>query len=610
MRKALATGAAVAAIVGTTYMILGPKPPAEDNNSQTNQDASKGGTIINVPGDNTGGTIINVPGDNNQIISNPSDLLGMQEDISEIRRRMTTAIMDTLEVPNSNRSAIMELALEFRRGNPDTSTVILEDFVETKSRDLAMLRSRLDDLAESQVDDTRLALVEEARQALDRGDLSEVDSILASAEEFQANVGDERTTALIRTIRGDVAFLGENLSTAALHFNVAIDQLREWAPEEATHVLTRAAYRLLEHGERVGSNGTRLAIELYEKQLEDAYPASSLWAMIQSNICSALVGRSEREGSEEATNSLEQAVEACRSALPVLNGQDDRENWATAQNNLGNALLALAKRRGDSEQERERLLNEAVAAYLAAMDVYIETESEEDLAGTLINLSNAWATLGAMKRTSGHDVANSDALLVQATRGYEGALTVYTQDRHPSLWALLQQNLGTILHVQDEYLLAIRTYLYALEVYTEDQYPVEWAETTAKMGAAMVRYGTESGADRQDFQTAVDYFSYAIEAFQRALTVQTREGYPVKWATTNKELAYAFEGIAIFDADRAVAHYRDALKCIQHALEVFDDRMLAQYSEALASEGRIREHLVRRCGNSDECEDILNGEAR
>ena len=83
------------------------------------------------------------------------------------------------------------------------------------------------------------------------------------------------------------------------------------------------------------------------------------WAMTQNNLGNALQTLGERES---GTARLEEAVAAYRAALEERTRERVPLDWATTQNNLGAALATLGERESGTAR-----LEEAVAAYRAAL---------------------------------------------------------------------------------------------------------------------------------------------------------------------------------------------------------------------------------------------------
>jgi tetratricopeptide (TPR) repeat protein len=83
------------------------------------------------------------------------------------------------------------------------------------------------------------------------------------------------------------------------------------------------------------------------------------WAMTQNNLGLALMRLGERES---GTKRLEEAVAAYRAALQERTRERVPLDWAMTQNNLGRALAMLGERESGTKR-----LEKAVEAYRAAL---------------------------------------------------------------------------------------------------------------------------------------------------------------------------------------------------------------------------------------------------
>ena len=149
-------------------------------------------------------------------------------------------------------------------------------------------------------------------------------------------------------------------------------------------------------------------------------------AMTQNNLGNALQTLGERES---GTARLEEAVAAYRAALEERTRERVPLDWAGTQNNLGNALWRLGERESGTAR-----LEEAVAAYRAALEEYTRERVPLDWAMTQTNLGNA--LLGPGERESG------TARLDEAVAAYRAALEERTRERVPLQWAATQTNLA------------------------------------------------------------------------------------------------------------------------------------------------------------------------
>ncbi|MBP7243185.1 tetratricopeptide repeat protein [Amaricoccus sp.] len=190
-------------------------------------------------------------------------------------------------------------------------------------------------------------------------------------------------------------------------------------------------------------------------------------------------------GRESGTGRLEEAVAAFRAALEEQARERVPLDWATSQLNLGNALQTLGARENGTAR-----LKEAVAAYRAALEEYTRDRVPLDWARTQMNLGNALLTLG--ERESG------TARLEQAVVAYRAALEERTRERTPLAWAATQMNLGAALTTLAEresgtarLEQAVAAFREALEEYTRDRHRQPGRRPDAAGGAD---FGRRDGA--------------------------------------------------------------------------------------------------------------------
>ena len=186
------------------------------------------------------------------------------------------------------------------------------------------------------------------------------------------------------------------------------------------------------------------------------------------------------------------------------------------------ALQTLGKRESGTER-----LEQAVAAYRAAIEELTRERVPLDWAMTQNNLGAALQTLGG--RESGTE------RLEQAVAAYRAALEEYTRERVPLRWAATQNNLGAALHAlggresgTERLEQAVAAYRAALEERTRERVPLRWAATQNNLGAALQTLGgRESGTERLE---------QAVAAYRTALEERTRERVPLDWAMTQNNL--------------------------------------------------------------------------
>jgi exonuclease VII small subunit len=257
---------------------------------------------------------------------------------------------------------------------------------------------------------------------------------------------------------------------------------------------------------------------------------------------------------ESGTARLEEAVAAYRAALQEWTRERVPLDWAMTQNNLGLALWTLGERESGTAR-----LEEAVAAYRAALEERTRARVPLDWAATQNNLGLALWTLG--ERESG------PARLEEAVAAYRAALEEFTRERVPLDWATTQNNLGNALWTLGERESgtarleeAVAAYRAALEEFTRERVPLDWATTQNNLGNALGTLGErESGTARLE---------EAVAAYRAALEERTRERVPLYWAASFGNQGGAMRLLAERTGDGALA--RQALARIETALETLE----------------------------------------
>ena len=157
--------------------------------------------------------------------------------------------------------------------------------------------------------------------------------------------------------RGDIALIKLQYREAAKRFAEAAATL----PAESTYQDKRIGYLLKEadalyrQGDEFGDNGTLLVAIEPQRSVLNLMPRERKpldWATTQNNLGNALSTLGARES---GTARLEEAVAAYRDALTEYTRERKPLDWATTQNNLGNALSSSARARAARRGWRRRL---------------------------------------------------------------------------------------------------------------------------------------------------------------------------------------------------------------------------------------------------------------
>ncbi|MEX6779353.1 CHAT domain-containing protein [Limnospira fusiformis] len=247
-------------------------------------------------------------------------------------------------------------------------------------------------------------------------------------------------------------------------------------------------------------------------------------------------------------NNLEIAIVACRAALEVRTRTDFPEDWATTQNNLGNAYQTRIRR------ERADNIESGIGCYQAALEVITRTAFPEDWARTQMGLGEAYRN--RIRRERADNIESGIGC-------YQAALEVITRTAFPEDWARTQMDLGNAYQTRirgeraDNIESAIRCYQAALEVFTRTAFPYEWATTQMNLGSA---YQTRIRGER------AENIESAIRCYQAALEVFTRTAFPYEWATTQMNLGSAYSDR--IQGERA-DNIESAIRWYQAALEVY-----------------------------------------
>jgi tetratricopeptide (TPR) repeat protein len=143
-------------------------------------------------------------------------------------------------------------------------------------------------------------------------------------------------------------------------------------------------------------------------------------------VCALILGRD----GDVAARRL-RAIKVSEQALKLVpSGSTD---WAKTQNNIGIAWQNLPTRDAAAKTKN---VEQAIAAYQAALGVYTKTADPADWAWTQDNLGLAWSDLPAAS------TAENAENLRRAITAFEAALSVRTKETHPADWARTQHSLG------------------------------------------------------------------------------------------------------------------------------------------------------------------------
>ncbi|MGQ0456037.1 MAG: hypothetical protein ACT4OU_03125 [Hyphomicrobium sp.] len=172
---------------------------------------------------------------------------------------------------------------------------------------------------------------------------------------------------------------------------------------------------------------------------------------------------------ESGTAFLEQARDALNESMSGLREHGGAEEMAEAEMNLGLILQSLAG-------ANKARITDAIAAYQRALRTFDLVKFPQEFAILQSNLATAFLSIPFTDERA----KMREALAVQA---FEEGLRVVNLIDHPAEYAMLQNNLGNALqyasssHTVENNLRALEAYDEALKVRTRETMPLEYANT-------------------------------------------------------------------------------------------------------------------------------------
>lgn len=242
------------------------------------------------------------------------------------------------------------------------------------------------------------------------------------------------------------------------------------------------------------------AIVEYNAALSYRTPESTPleYASTQNNLGNALANLAEFES--EPSNYLKQAIVAFDEALLYWTPESDPLNHANIQNNLGNTYQLLS-----TIEDREINVERAIASYNAALNYFTSEAIPLSRATTQNNLGNTYRILSEVR-----DQADN---LKRSITAYEEALIIRTPENTPFEYAVTQYNLGNVYQilarVEDRtvnFNRALTAYEAALLYGTMDVAPLQNAKTKGNLGVVLNYLG--------DLPRAVRYWREAEQQFR------------------------------------------------------------------------------------------------
>lgn len=443
-----------------------------------------------------------------------------------------------LQVPNPYGFLSQELAechfnlgaCYFRREKGDKAENI-ESAIGHYEDDLIIRRAAPDNLAESQKNLAALYTqrikgnkADNLQKALEYGNLALTEYTREKYPSDWAHLQIALGNIYLEPIMKEEA---DNIEKSIEHHQEALkvftyqDFPFEWA--SCQHNLGEAyRYRLLEEK----AENIEIAINYYKNALKEYKLKKHSLSDVEFARTKNCLGEAYRERIRgDQVENLEIAITHYLEALNKYNRQDFPWDWASVNNNLGNAYFFRSR-----EARKE----------------YIRQSQK---------LSQDWILLN-------EDLAIERILsnLNEGIKHYQNALEIWTKEAYPWGFALVKMNLGNAyrerLTNQAEALeKAIEAHQDALSVYNSNNFPYDWARVQIGLGTAYCERIHGNKADNLE---------KGIKALQDALYVCTRQDFLYEWAQTQNNLGYAY---SIRIKGNKAENIKQGIECYQNVLD-------------------------------------------
>jgi tetratricopeptide (TPR) repeat protein len=241
------------------------------------------------------------------------------------------------------------------------------------------------------------------------------------------------------------------------------------------------------------------------------------------------------------------AIGSFESAATVLTKDGAPLQWAALQSDIGKAWKDMTD--GDPAAN----IAKAIGLHETALTILTEDNDPIEFAETNIALADALVRL---------PIGNRVANLRRAIPLYRRAVDILLQRKHRRRVAELQVNLGLALDELADAAYAplridaLEAYEEALTLFTRDEYPRDWALTVSNMAR---KWLFTRGPERDDD------LAKAIAAYEDVAKVLTKNAEPVSWAVCMNNLGIAWLHRQTGDRRQNLL---DAMAYFERALEI------------------------------------------
>jgi hypothetical protein len=361
------------------------------------------------------------------------------------------------------------------------------------------------------------------------------------------------------------------------------DRARSWSPTTRISVRLSLAAALRTFSTITGTRGPSTdAVGLCLSAIAEAKPRSEAWAEAQFELGRSYIAVSRWGTPAERVESLKEALGSFRAALRVFRSGVPR---AVVQLMIGTCLVESAADSAVDHLPSEQTIQDALTAF---RDALRSLDRQRDP----LMWGQAQALLGAGLLASGLTPGDHRIVLLDAQSALRESLEL-TRGGNALAWAAAQTMSGITSvalsksdspnsdnHLRD----SLEAFNQALTIETRSCTPLDWAETQHALGGALTLLG-QSENNMADLRKAED-------AYHEELDVHTNGDFPYEWARAQLELS----AVLVLRGDRehnpvlvCQAIYRALVcanfnkYCVQHAtqdVEVAYDSFKCVFDEA------------------------------
>lgn len=478
---------------------------------------------------------------------------------------------DLDEAFRSARNLIEAIAKKFEHDNPNASLSELDDFLRAKATEWRALKERIQQIEAPDVEIDKLR--EDAVEALARGDFDAVDSFLAEAEERHQEVSTLAAVekqAQIRITRADTSLLRSDYDKALESYRIAARFFQPFDIERMIETLQSVAWRIYETSLRTIPPTFWIAEELLRDLSEIPEVASDAHRSAVVNYRRGLVLRNEaaHRDRESSDPILDRAIRFAKLSMDEIEKTDDDYQKVCCAVSLANCLMERGRRSVDPT-----LIDEAISALKSAKVIASEVETAAPLLPHVLN------SLGSCLLYKAGAQEKSENLLHEALCQFQAAVASSEDHADYGVWGGAKANVARLLFMKaqsanlsaDERAFlrvrAIADYQAAIETFPVTVFSDRFAEISYELGNLLFHHALS-----QDDQLSEMYLFRALEAYKKAVYINSKENNPKRWADIHSYVGTVFvHHGALVEDDAKEYDYQQALECFNEAKQTYSE---------------------------------------